>query len=302
MSAGNRFVLQSWDAIGAKKSTDCTIEEAAGAGDESCVTKSVSKNCHKNQYDCNVQWCFADWFFRDSLEEEEAKKSEGKSSSVKESHEQDLLYDPEADDRDEKWIENKRNQYLCASSHDITSSGHRTDSSDAVLNCPACMSLLCLDCQRHETFKSQYRAMFVQNCSIDFSQELHEQPVNQSKRSSSRRNRSQKGRSEQSEESDETSAESSSNTKYFGVKCDACGTQVAVYDQEEVYHFFNVLASHCSTWYNSNTKSSFLTLSQRDESLMMLSALFDEGIDSLLHRTIIIRSLPQLRNMKEYNV
>uniref|UniRef100_A0A2K6ABF3 E2F associated phosphoprotein n=1 Tax=Mandrillus leucophaeus TaxID=9568 RepID=A0A2K6ABF3_MANLE len=39
--------------------------------------------------------------------------------------------------------------------------------SDAVLNCPACMTTLCLDCQRHESYKTQYRAMFVMNCSIN---------------------------------------------------------------------------------------------------------------------------------------
>ena len=29
--------------------------------------------------------------------------------------------------------------------------------SDAVLNCPACFTVVCLDCQRHELYKTQYR-------------------------------------------------------------------------------------------------------------------------------------------------
>ena len=28
------------------------------------------------------------------------------------------------------------------------------------------------------------------------------------------------------------------------VKCSKCSTQVAVFDDEEIYHFFNVIASH----------------------------------------------------------
>lgn len=32
---------------------------------------------------------------------------------------------------------------------------------------------------------------------------------------------------------------------YHPVKCTECSTEVAVYDKDEVYHFFNILASHC---------------------------------------------------------
>ena len=30
------------------------------------------------------------------------------------------------------------------------------------------------------------------------------------------------------------------------VRCDQCQTEIAMYDQDEVYHFFNIVASH--TW------------------------------------------------------
>ena len=43
------------------------------------------------------------------------------------------FYDPELDDKDEVWVQKKR--------------GGRT--SDAILNCPACFTTLCLDCQRY---------------------------------------------------------------------------------------------------------------------------------------------------------
>jgi hypothetical protein len=35
--------------------------------------------------------------------------------------------------------------------------------SDAVLNCPACFSVLCIDCQRHETYKHQVKKLHVEN-------------------------------------------------------------------------------------------------------------------------------------------
>jgi hypothetical protein len=38
--------------------------------------------------------------------------------------------------------------------------------SDAVLSCPACFGMICLDCQRHESFGNQWRAMFAQNVRV----------------------------------------------------------------------------------------------------------------------------------------
>lgn len=73
---------------------------------------------------------------------------------------EELFYDPEADDADQKWIERKRNEYLALGQSNASSSKlseKRMKNTDAVLNCPACMTLLCLDCQRHETYKTQYR-------------------------------------------------------------------------------------------------------------------------------------------------
>lgn len=32
---------------------------------------------------------------------------------------------------------------------------------------------------------------------------------------------------------------------YHPVKCSECSTEVAVFDKDEVYHFFNILSSHC---------------------------------------------------------
>ena len=96
--------------------------------------------------------------------------------------------------------------------------------SDAVLNCPACFAVLCLDCQRHEVYENQYRAMFVLNCTVDNSQRL--------KYPMSKRGAKKKKKDDEDEE------------LFNLVKCDLCSTEVAVFDKDEVYHFFNIVASH----------------------------------------------------------
>ena len=58
----------------------------------------------------------------------------------------DLLYDPKLDDEDQKWVDSQRQSYL--PSVPSGSKPNKLPNSDAVLNCPACMTLLCLDCQR----------------------------------------------------------------------------------------------------------------------------------------------------------
>ncbi|GJP85323.1 hypothetical protein CLOP_g15430 [Closterium sp. NIES-67] len=68
-------------------------------------------------------------------------------------------YDAEVDDRDERWMARERRKR-----------GGR--SSDAILSCPGCLSSVCFDCQRHERFITQYRAVFAVNCQVNTSQEL----------------------------------------------------------------------------------------------------------------------------------
>jgi hypothetical protein len=42
--------------------------------------------------------------------------------------------------------------------------------SDAVLSCPCCFATVCMDCQQHDTYKHQYRAMFVMNIAVDWTE------------------------------------------------------------------------------------------------------------------------------------
>lgn len=68
----------------------------------------------------------------------------------------ELFYDPEMDDHDQKWIDQQRRAYqpkptsVVAKQQQGQAPGkpRPLPLSDAVLNCPGCMSLLCLDCQR----------------------------------------------------------------------------------------------------------------------------------------------------------
>merc|ERR1711974_36076 len=60
----------------------------------------------------------------------------------------DEFYAAEADDKDAAWVVKHR------------TAGTKWKS-DAVLSCPACFTALCFDSQKHETYKNQFRAMFV---------------------------------------------------------------------------------------------------------------------------------------------
>ena len=64
----------------------------------------------------------------------------------------DPLFDASLDAGDEAWVKRQR-------------AGR--GASDAVLNCPACMTTLSRDCQRHAEFPNQFRALFVEHCSVD---------------------------------------------------------------------------------------------------------------------------------------
>ncbi|UXI16778.1 39S ribosomal protein [Sarcoptes scabiei] len=154
---------------------------------------------------------------------------------------------------------------------------------DVKLNCPCCLSLLCLDCQRHEIYKTQYRAMFVVNCRIDFQKRLIYR--NKSREEKKKRFRNLRKRKNQKSRRDIESIDTNNGANmelesnpqiserfisnllyadndgdgsyrenqqqqpitmkdvYYAVHCDVCNTEVAVYDHDEVYHFHSVIDS-----------------------------------------------------------
>jgi hypothetical protein len=140
----------------------------------------------------------------------------------------ELFYDPDMDDKDQDYV----NKQL------------KTDNplTDAILNCPGCMTTLCMDCQRHEAYKSQYRAMFVSDCKVNDEEQLkYPREEFQTRALSSKRVSKNKKRNSPANQ-----------TVLLGdfdifkpVQCRICNTEVGVYEEkEEIYHFFNVLASH----------------------------------------------------------
>ncbi|XP_068802531.1 E2F-associated phosphoprotein [Struthio camelus] len=146
----------------------------------------------------------------------------------------ELLYDPEEDSRDQAWVDSQRrgyrNQRQAQQQKPLA-----VPNSDAVLNCPACMTTLCLDCQRHESYKTQYRAMFVMNCSVNKDEIL------KYRKKLKKRNKKMR----HSKESTSIQSNQEEEEVYHPVMCTECSTEVAVMDKDEVFHFFNVLASHC---------------------------------------------------------
>ncbi|KAM3842529.1 E2F-associated phosphoprotein [Diretmus argenteus] len=166
----------------------------------------------------------------------------------------ELLYDPDEDDRDQAWVDARRRVYSSSIRRPAAFRSRPGQpqqglpSSDAVLNCPACMTTLCLDCQRHENYRTQYRAMFVMNCTVKKDEVLRYKTQEKKQRSRKRR----KGQKETTtvaavEELPAPAAPRGMGEEevYHPVQCTECSTEVAVLDKDEVYHFFNILASHC---------------------------------------------------------
>ena len=106
-----------------------------------------------------------------------------------------------------------------------------------VLSCPACFSVLTTDCQRHHIYKTQWRAMFVQNCAVREIDAM-EAPGRGGKGSRAAANAAGPGYDGYEEEDEEEEEE-----VVKPVDCAVCGASVGVMDSDEVYHFFNVVPS-----------------------------------------------------------
>lgn len=98
----------------------------------------------------------------------------------------------------------------------------------------------------HETYKTQYRAMFVFNCTINEEEQLkypkHETNMKKFKKKSKKKLQNIEAAG------DAAVVEMPANEEfdlYQPVACSSCNTSVGVYrKEEEIYHFFNVLTGH----------------------------------------------------------
>ena len=113
---------------------------------------------------------------------------------------------------------------------------------DAILNCPCCMTTLCMDCQRHENYRTQYRAMFVSNCKINEEEQL-KYPKEEFDSMALNSKKLKKNKLKiMKEESNEISKD---YDIFKPVMCSICSAEVGVFEEkEEIYHFFNVITSH----------------------------------------------------------
>ena len=163
-------------------------------------------------------------------DDEENKKKEDTNTTT-----ENLYYDPDLDKQNENWMSDKRSKYKSEESKESNIK------SDAILSCPACFVTVCVDCQRHDLYKNQFRAMFVLNCVIDKTQFLRYERKNVSKK---RRKKHGPGKLvEYDPSNDETGGTKTLVDVYNPVQCNSCKTEIAVYDTDEIYHFFNVVES-----------------------------------------------------------
>jgi hypothetical protein len=84
--------------------------------------------------------------------------------------------------------------------------------------------------------------MFVMNCDIIKDEVLKYQE--QRHKNTGKRKGKQKGKLVPENMERQSSSQDVECEVFNPVKCSECGTEVAVFDSDEVYHFFNVLTSY----------------------------------------------------------
>eukprot|EP00041_Stephanoeca_diplocostata_P013065 m.225248 g.225248 ORF g.225248 m.225248 type:complete len:342 (+) comp19202_c0_seq4:203-1228(+) len=201
----------------------------------------------------------------DSKQHRKETKARKRTARTVESNDA-LFYDPDIDDENQRWVDEQRTKHYSQTTKSTASAGGSTASnmsmppgapradfegetdaekakssnlrkglaaaahSDAVLNCPSCMTMLTLDCQRHEKF-DQFRAMFVHNCVVDEGENLYFHTPQEKKKFRKKIERM------------EPNSVTALDEVFHPVSCSECDAVVAVIDEDEVYHFFNVLSS-----------------------------------------------------------
>lgn len=164
----------------------------------------------------------------DEVEEETNPIKRAAMERLKEIEKNDeLLYDDQEDEDNEKWVKEHRKI--------VRGQNVPDGEADGVLSCPGCMVELTRDCQRHEIYKTQYRAMFVSNCQLEGEKMKIEKTGKEKRRERQKVKKSGKA---------DAPVLPDGSDFYTQVKCSSCGTIVAMMDSDEIYHFFNVLAGY----------------------------------------------------------
>lgn len=245
-----------------KSSTSKTVRFRSSEDASSSSALSVNVN-NKNEdgqsqvssSEKKAKVLYDELYFDSDEDDDEKKKSSEKRRFMTDD---ELFYDPSSDAKDQAWIDKKRRKSYgestaklpppspqrsqketstSAAVHDNPSDATLSTplpSTDAILNCPACFTTVCHDCQRHELYVGQYRAMFVSNCVINKQETL---------RVPEKKNIKRNKKSKAQASTFANFVNDSGSDEFNPVTCRVCKTQVAMYDNDEVYHFFNVLAS-----------------------------------------------------------
>lgn len=126
--------------------------------------------------------------------------------------------------------------------------------SDAQLSCPLCFTTVCLECQRHAKYYNQFRAVTGINVNINYDVFLTLDDVSGG---GSRRKgygttaaaasvaRDSDGGLDCRNQTAQVDAEDREEEQemFHPVSCGECDHRVGVYDLDEVFHFFGVIAS-----------------------------------------------------------
>ncbi|KJE96354.1 eapp protein [Capsaspora owczarzaki ATCC 30864] len=172
---------------------------------------------------------------------------------------EDLMYDPVVDDEDDRWMQQQRQFYRngidpfktsteakaseppnSANSQQAAQPSKARIESDAILSCPFCWTTVCIDCQQHTQYNNQFRAVFALNCTIARAEQLQPGAQPSSSSSSKSSNRNTRKNRKLSRGQNDAAADTG---PLHPVRCTECNTELGVIDGDEVYHFFNVLAS-----------------------------------------------------------
>ena len=137
--------------------------------------------------------------------------------------------------------------------------------SDAILSCPRCFNTVCMDCQQHEKYANQFRAMFVMNIGVDWNKRMvYDDTVGGLKLDAATSIAGTAvGRMQLEDNADydasapdmipheDTLEHNASSTNdgekpvlYYSVHCSYCQWEVAALDMtDEVYYFYGCIAS-----------------------------------------------------------
>lgn len=176
---------------------------------------------------------------------------------------QDELFDDHADDDDEAYVYKNLRSGVEETITIVKNNGqgsnvstmreqirvYKPRYSDAVLSCPCCFRIVCMDCQRHERYHDQYRAMFVMGITVRWDHVLvyDERAQGLVRKDHQHSGIAEAYFSDMPKFINKIAPEvvgSSADISYYAVYCANCETQVAALDMEdEVYHFYGCLAS-----------------------------------------------------------